>query len=45
MDKRLSHKASFNDFAQLTVDNANHLFGKEISDIVTHSWKQVGTLL
>lgn len=45
LDKRLSHKASFNDFAQLTVDNANALFGKEISDIVTHSWKQVGTLL
>ncbi|MDC9582336.1 M4 family metallopeptidase [Xenorhabdus sp. PR6a] len=45
LDKRLSHKASFNDFAQLTVDNAKTLFGKKISAIVTHSWKQVGTLL
>ncbi|MBI6547471.1 M4 family metallopeptidase [Xenorhabdus lircayensis] len=45
LDKRLSHKASFNDFAALSIDNAEKLFGKKISDIVTHSWNQVGVLL
>ncbi|MDC9612407.1 M4 family metallopeptidase [Xenorhabdus khoisanae] len=45
LDERLSHKASFNDFAILTINNAEKLFGKKISDIVTHSWKQVGALL
>ncbi|OTA19348.1 zinc metalloproteinase aureolysin [Xenorhabdus beddingii] len=45
LDKRLSHKASFDDFATLSVDNAEKLFGKKISAIVAHSWKQVGILL
>ncbi|MDX8000921.1 peptidase M4 family protein [Xenorhabdus sp. Reich] len=45
LDKRLSHKADFNDFAILTVDNAEKLFGKKISNLVTYSWNQVGALL
>ncbi|MDX7988897.1 peptidase M4 family protein [Xenorhabdus sp. 12] len=45
LDKRLSHKANFNDFAVLTVDNAEKLFGKALSGIVTHSWRRVGILL
>ncbi|CDG20769.1 Protease prtS [Xenorhabdus poinarii G6] len=44
LDKRLSQKANFNDFARLTVENAHILFGQKVSDIVTHSWNQVGTL-
>ncbi|CDL81144.1 M4 family metallopeptidase [Xenorhabdus szentirmaii] len=45
LDNRLYHKSDFNDFAKLTVDNAEKLFDKQISDIVTRSWNQVGLLI
>ncbi|WP_237388251.1 M4 family metallopeptidase [Xenorhabdus sp. Sc-CR9] len=45
LDKRLSHKASFSDFAVLTAANAEKLFDKEISKIVTDSWNRVGVSL
>ncbi|WP_340615698.1 M4 family metallopeptidase [Xenorhabdus entomophaga] len=45
LDKRLYPDADFEDFAKLTIENAEELFDKEISDIVSNSWKQVGILL
>ncbi|PHM38296.1 M4 family metallopeptidase [Xenorhabdus innexi] len=43
-DNNLSNKASFDDFAKLTVNNANKLFGKSVSNHVTDAWNQVGVL-
>ncbi|WP_338884960.1 M4 family metallopeptidase [Xenorhabdus sp. TH1] len=45
LDKRLSSDADFEDFAKLTVDNAEKLFNKKTSKIVSHGWKKVGVLL
>ncbi|AOM39322.1 M4 family metallopeptidase [Xenorhabdus hominickii] len=45
LDKRLSNKASFDDFAALTVNNAEKLFGKQLSIAVIDAWSQVGILL
>ncbi|WFQ79845.1 M4 family metallopeptidase [Xenorhabdus sp. SF857] len=45
LDKRLSSDADFEDFARLTIDNAEKLFSKKTSDIVSHGWKEVGVPL
>ncbi|MEQ1963103.1 M4 family metallopeptidase [Xenorhabdus khoisanae] len=42
LDKSLSQKATFDEFASLTVRHAKTLFGKQVSDIVIDSWNQVG---
>ncbi|OTA19347.1 zinc metalloproteinase aureolysin [Xenorhabdus beddingii] len=45
LDEHLYADANFDDFAKLTVANAEKLFNKEISNIVSHCWKEVGILL
>ncbi|PHM46226.1 zinc metalloproteinase aureolysin [Xenorhabdus mauleonii] len=45
LDKRLSSSATFDDFAKLTVTNAEKLFDDKVSEIVSNSWKEVGVLL
>lgn len=38
----LSSTASFADFAKLTVDNANTLYGSSVRDVVIQAWSDVG---
>ncbi len=42
LDSRLSTTAQFQDFAELTVDNANRLYGASVSNTIVNAWKQVG---
>jgi hypothetical protein len=41
-DSRLSSEAQFQDFANLTADNAGRLFGSAEQQIVINAWQQVG---
>jgi Zn-dependent metalloprotease len=41
-DSRLSATAQFQDFANLTVDNANKLYGSSVSNTIIQAWQQVG---
>ena len=41
-DSRLSATASFADFATLTADNANTLYGGTVRDVVVTAWHDVG---
>ncbi len=41
-DPRLSSNASFLDFATITVDNANTLYGSSARDVVAGAWHDVG---
>ncbi|MGW4060011.1 M4 family metallopeptidase [Amycolatopsis sp. NPDC004747] len=41
-DARLTRTAQFQDFADLTTDNASRLFGPEEQQIVADAWRQVG---
>ncbi|PHM27345.1 M4 family metallopeptidase [Xenorhabdus budapestensis] len=45
LDNRLSSDATFDDFATLTIDNAEKLFGKRVSLITNECWNKVGVLL
>ncbi|AYA39484.1 peptidase M4 family protein [Xenorhabdus nematophila] len=45
LDERLSSFADFEDFAKLTIENAEKLFSKETSTIISNSWKEVGILV
>jgi Zn-dependent metalloprotease len=38
----LSATASFADFAKLTADNANSLYGSAVRDVVVQAWRDVG---
>jgi Zn-dependent metalloprotease len=42
LDSRLSTTAQFQDFANLTVDNANKLYGSTVSNTIIQAWQQVG---
>ena len=42
LDSRLTKTAQFLDFANLTVDNANALFGVAVRDKVVKAWHDVG---
>jgi hypothetical protein len=42
LDTRLSASAQFQDFANLTVDNANKLYGATVGNAVVQAWQQVG---
>ena len=42
LDSRLSTTAQFQDFANLTVDNANTLYGSTVSNAIIQAWQQVG---
>lgn len=42
LDSRLTKTAQFLDFANLTVDNANSLFGAAVRDKVIKAWHDVG---
>jgi len=42
LDSRLTTTAQFQDFANLTVDNANQLYGASVSNAVAQAWQQVG---
>ena len=42
LDSRLTKTAQFLDFANLTVDNANSLFGTAVRDKVIKAWHDVG---
>jgi len=42
LDSRLSANAQFQDFAGLTVDHANRLYGASVSNAVVNAWQQVG---
>lgn len=42
LDSRLSASAQFQDFANLTVDNANKLYGATVGNAVVQAWQQVG---
>lgn len=42
LDSRLSSTAQFKDFANLTADNANTLFGASVSAAVIKAWHDVG---
>ncbi|MBI6547470.1 M4 family metallopeptidase [Xenorhabdus lircayensis] len=44
LDDRLESDADFDDFAKLTIQNAEKLFGKQISEIVSNCWEKVGVL-
>ena len=41
-DSRLGSTAQFQAFANLTVDNANTLYGAAVSNAVVQAWQQVG---
>ena len=41
-DERLTHTAEFELFAQLTLDNALSLYGKDVADAVKDAWNAVG---
>jgi len=42
LDSRLSSTAQFQDFANLTVDNADKLYGASVRAAVTQAWQDVG---
>jgi hypothetical protein len=42
VDSRLSTTAQFQEFADLTVDNAGKLYGEDVQAIVAKAWKSVG---
>jgi Zn-dependent metalloprotease len=42
LDSRLSTTAQFQDFANLTVDNGNRLYGSTVSNAVIQAWAGVG---
>jgi hypothetical protein len=44
-DSRLSSNAQFQDFANLTADNAGRLFGDVEQQAVINAWQQVGILV
>lgn len=41
-DSRLGSSAQFQQFANLTVDNAKQLFGAAVSNVIIQAWQQVG---
>ncbi|MBD2809962.1 peptidase M4 family protein [Xenorhabdus sp. Vera] len=45
LDERLYSDADFDDFAELTIKNAEKLFDKKIATIIKNSWKEVGVLV
>ncbi|CDG96326.1 Extracellular metalloprotease precursor [Xenorhabdus bovienii str. puntauvense] len=45
LDERLSSDANFDDFAELTIKNAEKLFDKEVSGIVNNCWSKVGVII
>ncbi|AOM39323.1 M4 family metallopeptidase [Xenorhabdus hominickii] len=45
LDEQLSSDADFEDFAKLTVENAEKLFDNQISNIVSNCWKKVGIII
>ncbi len=42
LDSRLTTTATFQDFANLTADNANTLYGADVKAIVVQAWHNVG---
>lgn len=42
IDSRLSSTATFIEFATLTADNANTLFGDSVRDVIIAAWRDVG---
>ena len=42
LDSRLSATAQFQDFANLSVDNANKLYGSSVRAVVVQAWRDVG---
>jgi Zn-dependent metalloprotease len=41
-DSRLKPTAQFQDFANLTVENANRIYGSAVSNVIVQAWQQVG---
>jgi len=41
-DSRLSSNAQFQDFANLTVDNASRLYGSNVASQTVNAWRRVG---
>lgn len=42
LDSRLSTTATFQQFAELTADNARQLYGEDVKNIVIRAWQEVG---
>ena len=42
LDSRLSANATFQQFADLTADNARQLYGEDVKNIVVRAWQEVG---
>jgi hypothetical protein len=45
LDSRLSATARFEDFARLTADNAERLYGAFVRGVVVQAWHEVGLLI